>query len=272
MADFPSLLRELKDLETVAIQPVHNAMLPDLDPTFNFNSHTAHPYDRCFDESLSNFNLTDDHFSSTDYSCSPYSVDENYMYTTSRNSLLGKLWDLKSSLRDLSTHLTPKLSDGTAAMEVPSTLEGNPIPTSYRFTTWRVAVAYNCLWSMCILTNKVMMKLLGPSDTSLCYLENECRVMAYEICKTWEDAWATRPIGAFHAGLSFVLAYEWSTPEVQVWIMNGLNGLLVDQMVDSFRWTPEIITTMAGRLAGEGSDLKFKSPKKSDALDSRDVQ
>lgn len=105
------------------------------------------------------------------------------------------------------------------------------------------------------------MKLLPLYDPSHYALESECRSVALEICKTWEDAWESRPIGAFHTGLSFVTAYEFCTPEVQAWILKGLNSLLEDQLVHSFRWTDDIIRMMSGKLTGEGPDLVFKHGK-----------
>ena len=85
------------------------------------------------------------------------------------------------------------------------------------------------------------------------------RCAAVEICKTWEDAWASRPIGAFHTGLSFVVAYEFCIPEVQTWIVKSLNSLLDYHQVDAFRWSDEVIVSMAEKLAGEGPAVAFSN-------------
>jgi hypothetical protein len=101
------------------------------------------------------------------------------------------------------------------------------------------------------------MRLLPPFDPNIYAIQAECRAIAYEICKTWEDAWASKPIGALHTGLSFVVAYQYCDPEVQEWIIDGLNSLLDYRMVDAFRWSEDVITNMSGKLAGEGPDLDF---------------
>jgi hypothetical protein len=116
---------------------------------------------------------------------------------------------------------------------------------------------YSCFWSLQILVNKVMMRLLPPFDPRIYELQSESRAVAAEICKTWEDAWASKPIGALHTGLSFVVAYDYCAPKVQEWIINGMNSLLDFQRVDTFRWSEEVIEMMSGKLAGEGPDLIF---------------
>jgi hypothetical protein len=102
-----------------------------------------------------------------------------------------------------------------------------------------------------------MMRLLPPFDPKIYELQAESRSVAAEICKTWEDAWASKPIGALHTGLSFVVAYDYCTADVQEWILSGMNSLLDFQRVDTFRWSEEVIAMMSGKLAGEGPDLIF---------------
>jgi len=101
------------------------------------------------------------------------------------------------------------------------------------------------------------MRLLPPFDTTIYDLKSECRLLALEICKTWDDAWASKPIGAFHTGLSFVMAFEYCTPDVQEWIVAGLNSLLDYQLVDAFRWSRDVVVMMSSKLAGEGPDVTF---------------
>ena len=245
MADFPALLRELKDLDSLAVQPA-SLDLPDFNipidctggPVFEANISELPP----------EFNL-------------PLDFDYSGVYPCRSDSLLAKLHSLKSALCTLGVHLNAKLVDGMAALELPSIEEGSPIPLAFHFQNWRVTVAYNCFWSLLILTNKLLMKLTAFFDATYYALESECRSVAYEICKTWEDGWASKPIGAFHTGLSFVLAYEYCNPDVKDWVLRGLNALLDNQQVENFCWTDEIIGTMSGKLTGEGPDLVFRPSK-----------
>lgn len=172
--------------------------------------------------------------------------------------LFYKVQNLRNALCTLGNHLNIKLTNGSTAYESPSNEAGSPIPTTYHFTNWRDMTAYNCFWSILILTNKVLLRLLPPFDPTSYELHSECRALALEICKTWENAWASKPIGAFHTGLSFVVAYEFCDPEVQEWIIGRLNSLLDFQGIDAFRWDGEVIRMMAGKLAGEGPDLSFE--------------
>ena len=137
-----------------------------------------------------------------------------------------------------------------------------PIRTAFHFTNSRITVAYNCFWALIILTNKVIMKLLPAYDQAIYQLQAECRTVAYNICKTWEQSWENKPIGAFHTGFSFVMANEFVDADVQTWIVNGLNALLNVQMVEAFRWNSSIISGMSDRLSGDGADLVIKSAKK----------
>jgi hypothetical protein len=178
-------------------------------------------------------------------------------YEPARTALLYKVYDLKDALRSLGDHMNAKLANGITISKTQAREKGSPIQTTYHFNNWRDMTAYNCYWSVVILTNKVLMRLLPPFDQARYELQAECRSVAIEICKTWEDAWASRPIGAFHTGLSFVVAYEFCTPEIQTWIVNGLNSLLDYHQIDAFRWSDEVIVNMAEKLAGEGPSVAF---------------
>lgn len=213
-------------------------------------------------DNLSDFStpleFSDDTFASDlDFLSSSFPSEPSCDYSMARTILLNRLHIHKEGLCMLGNHLHARLMDGSAAIELPSIDDDSPIPMSFHFTNWRVTVAYNCYWSLVILTNKLIMKLLPVYDPRSYALEAECRSFAFEICKTWEDAWANKPIGAFHTGLSFVMAYEYCSPDVQEWILKGLNALLDQQLVDSFRWSDEVIRMMSGKLAGEGSGLSF---------------
>jgi hypothetical protein len=241
MAEFPAFLKELKELDDIATPPMSDPLEDD----FNFPIDIGEPSTTYspLDFSANNFDpnlgfLTD-----------PYPSDTSSQHSYARNALLNRLHALKGELGTLGAHLTARLANGLAAIELPALDETSPVPTAFHFTNWRVTVAYNCYWALIILTNKLMMKILPAYDVQSRYaLDTECRTVAIEICKTWEDAWASKPIGAFHTGLSFVMAYEFCTLDVQQWILNGLNALLDHQHVETFRWSDEIITMMSGKL------------------------
>jgi hypothetical protein len=182
MADFPSLLREFKDIENGTVEPLEDFQpfpsgftldinleedLSSSCPSLEFSSPLLSP--------LSSLN-------------DPYQVSPSHHYSVPKTDLLNKLQSLKDSLVALSIPLNSKLIDGTAAIELPSIDSTSPIPTAFHFANWRVTVAYNCFWALLILTNKLTMKLLPPYDPLQYVLEAECRTVAYEICKTWEDA------------------------------------------------------------------------------------
>jgi hypothetical protein len=187
-----------------------------------------------------------------------------YPHASSRMALLYKVNSLKEALHRLGNHMNAKLNNGTAVSEMPSSDENSPIHTSYHFSNWRDMTAYNCFWGVIILTNKVLMQLLPPFDPAIYDLQSECRSIALEICKTWEDAWASRPIGAFHTGLSFVVAYEFCTPDVREWIVRGLNSLLDYHMGDAFLWSDEVVAQMSSMLAGEAPDVAFSNMRASE--------
>jgi hypothetical protein len=277
MAAFPALLKELRDLDRVTLQRPSNTITPDTAVTINFNNFDSF---ETFDSLTTFDNFSNDghsdscpslDFSTDNYQCNfdflndPYFSNTFHSHHSSnpspRANLLVKLEKLKDDVCSLGIHLNTNLVNGSAATETRSKEENSPVPTSLHFTNWRVTVAYNCYWSLLILTNKLIMKLLPPYDSAYYGLEAECRTVASEICKTWEDAWASKPIGAFHTGLSFVLAYEFCTHDVQQWILKGLNGLLDHQAVDTFRWSDQVVAMMSGKLSGEGPDLVSRMSK-----------
>ena len=250
MADFSSLLRELTDLEQDAAASNCSTACSyeqNIDP--RLEEEYPSPYSLDIDPDLLTNPLA--------FLAHPYELAPNNFYSASRTTLVNKVHALRSALHSLSIPLTANLSSGTAALELPSIDSTSPIATSFHFTNWRGTVAYNCFWSLLILTNKLLLKLLPQFDPLAYILEAECRATAYEICKTWEDAWASRPIGAFHVGLSFVVAYEFCTGEVKEWILRGLNGLLEYQGVETFRWNEDIVRSMSEKLAGAGPDMEF---------------
>ncbi|KAJ4346935.1 uncharacterized protein N0V89_010868 [Didymosphaeria variabile] len=144
-----------------------------------------------------------------------------------------KAYALKSSLHTIGAQLACHLTDGSFAHELPSCEPSNPLPTAYRFSHWRTARVYTIHWSLTIILNKTLLKLLPTYEPSRYALEAECSTIALEICKTWENAWTNRPIGACHVWLGFVMAYEFCGDEVQSWILGALNRLLEDQGVGS---------------------------------------
>lgn len=180
---------------------------------------------------------------STQHTNEPY-LDESHV-------LLTKAYALKGSLCSKSTQLTTRLSD----LEHDSAESDSPVATSYQFTHWRTARIYTIYWSLCILVNKFVANILPPSDPYIYSLETECRTVALEICKTWENAWANRPIGASQVWLGFVVAYEYCDEHVRRWILSALNRLLDDQGVREWRWTGELMEAMNKRLMGEGDAL-----------------
>ena len=236
----------MRDLEEMSFQPASNTIDPQLGFPGNIDDSSSSPYPP--------LEFTVDSFQQNlDLLNSSFLFNHSHPQADPRESLLSKLHTLKEELSSLGHHLSSNLGDGSTAVETPSMDEDSPISTALHFTSWRVTVAYSCFWSLQILTNRLIMKLLPPHDSNYYVLEGECRTIALEICKTWEDAWASKPIGAFHTSLSFVMAYEFCTPDVQEWILRGMNNLLDYQAVDnSFRWSHQMVALMSGKLAGEG--------------------
>ncbi|KAF2819641.1 hypothetical protein CC86DRAFT_362603 [Ophiobolus disseminans] len=268
MADLPEILKDLKELnhepsfqhpcDTGNFDLHHNPdprLNPDTNVKFDDTSSDDCPSLDFSPDSLDSLEFLND-LQRVDL---PYPVGTGYATSPKHIALLHKVRTLKGALYELGAQMNAKLVTGATAVELPSLEEDGPITSSWHFKTWRDMTGYSCFWSMMILTNKVMMRLLPPFDPSIYELQAECRSVALEICKTWEDAWASKPIGALHTGLSFVVAYEYCKPDVQEWIIRGMNSLLDYQMVDAFRWSDEVISMMSGKLAGEGPDLIFST-------------
>lgn len=186
------------------------------------------------------------------------SIPYDSPYASARAALLARLLDLKRALYRLELDLNPRLADGRAAIELPSLLDTTPVPTSFHFTSWRVAVVYACFWSLLLMANKLLLQLLPSADpcslADVFDLEQECRSVSAQICKMWEDAWARRPIGAFHTGLSALMSWEWCEEGVREWVVEGQNRLLEEQMGAGrgWRWDAESFGATAERMVGGG--------------------
>jgi len=263
MAELPGILKDLKELNNQPVFEPTSDILP-FDPNLTIDHNVN--FDDALSDNCPSLDFSPDSLDSLDFLNDLQPVDAPYPMSTSgyidspaRMALIHKVHTLKDALYGLGVHMNAKLANGTTAIELPSIEEDSPVSTTYHFKSWRDMTGYSCFWSMMILTNKVMMRLLPPYDPYLYDLQSECRSVAFEICKTWEDAWASKPIGALHTGLSFVVAYEYCKPDVQEWIIRGMNSLLDYQMVDAFRWSDEVISMMSGKLSGEGPDLVFSS-------------
>jgi hypothetical protein len=264
MAELPGILKDLKELNN---QSGARATYDIVKFVANLNVETSVNYDGTLSDNCPSLDCSPDSFESLDFLDDLQPVDapyqtasDDYASSPARAALIHRVQTLKDALYELGSHLNAKLVNGSTAIELPSIEEDSPVPTTYHFTTRRDMTGYSCFWSMMILTNKVMMRLFPPFDPYVYELQSECRSIAFEICKTWEDAWASKPIGALHTGLSFVVAYEYCKPDVQEWIIKGMNSLLDYQMVDAFRWSDEVMSMMSGKLAGEGPDLSFSNP------------
>ncbi|USP80059.1 uncharacterized protein yc1106_07333 [Curvularia clavata] len=259
MAELPGIFNELKELGDQRVFQLSRTAGLNLDSSSSSHKSTETP--PSLDFSSGSFDETEfmDEIQPVDapYPANPTSY--TYPYEPARAALLHKVRGLKDALRCLGQHMEAKLRNGNVASERQPCERDSPIRPIYHFNNWRDMTAYNCFWSVVILTNKILMRLLPPFDRSIYELQFECQCIALEICKTWEDAWASRPIGAFHTGLSFVVAYEYCTTEVKEWIVRALNSLLDYQQVDAFRWSDEVINHMSAKLAGEGPDLAFSN-------------
>jgi hypothetical protein len=261
-ADFMRYMAEiqgLKELSTSStLESVYHMRDFNIDPNLDGNFSL----DDTLSDKCPSLDFSPHSYDSLDYLNDVQPVDISYGITglshcPARVALLHRVQNLKSALYDLKVHLNAKLANGSTAIELPSIEENSPTPTSYHFTSWMDMTRYSCFWSLIIMTNKVMMRLLPPFDSAIYGLQSECKFMAREICKTWEDAWASKPIGGLHVGLSFVVAYEYCEQDVQEWIISSLNSLLDFQGVDAFRWTERVIAMLAGKLTGEGPDVGF---------------
>jgi hypothetical protein len=260
MAELPGIFHDIKELSNQYAFPPLHTMGFDLDAgdgLYKSLSETPPSLDFSTD-SYDDLDFLDD-IQPIETPHPPNSAPYASPHAPAQVALLCKVHSLKEALHGLGIHMNAKLGNGIAIIELPSRDENSPMRTTYHFNSWRDMTAYNCFWSVIILTNKVLMQLLPPFDPAIYGLQSECRSVALEICKTWEDAWASRPIGAFHTGLSFVVAYEFCIPEIQEWIVTSLNSLLDYHMVDAFRWSDEVIGHMSSKLAGEGPDIAFSN-------------
>jgi hypothetical protein len=261
MADLPGILKDVKELNNhPSYEPTSHILDFTIDPSLDINGNADDTLpDTCPPLVFSPGSLDSLEFFSDQQPVDiPYPVGApECAQSAPRIALLRRVQELKDALYNLGIDMNVKLANGAAAVELPSVEENCPVSTSYHFTSWRDMTGYSCFWSLLILTNKVMMRLLPPFDPLIHGLQSECRSVAFEICKTWEDAWANKPIGALHTGLSFVVAYEYCKSDVQNWIICGMNSLLDYQMVNAFRWSGEVIAMMSRKLAGEGPDLSF---------------
>ncbi|KAF3010589.1 hypothetical protein E8E13_001937 [Curvularia kusanoi] len=267
-AQLPDILKDLKELDSfraTSSRAISNSRNDScVDPTLELShmlelSHS--PPDTCPSLDYSVDSLDNMDFSPNLRIERTPDGGASFAYITARENVLCKVQSLRASFCALGVNMNAKLSNGTTVVELPSTEEGSPIATSYHFSSWRDNVGYNSFWALCIMVNEYLIKLLPHSDPIISILESESRTLALEICKTWEEAWSTRPIGALHTSFSFVMAYEYVAPEIQEWILRGLNALLDYQHVDitAFRWTDDVIRMMSGRLTGDEKDTIFSN-------------
>jgi hypothetical protein len=257
-AEIPRLLKELGDA-------AESTQRSTLDLEIDSYDLEEAPSDRCPSLDFSAASFDDHEFISDTHSASQsYSLNSPPVYSPARLELLAKAQGLRNSFCALGVHLNNRRTDGITIVELPSRDKNSPFPSMYHFNSWRDNVAYSTYWSLCILTNKIIMQLLPAFDSAVFTLELENRALATEICKTWEGSWQSKPIGTLHTALSFVMAYEYCTPEAQEWILQGMNSLLDYQMVDAFRWTHENILGSSAQLAGESpqANLSASSPPK----------
>jgi hypothetical protein len=247
MAKLSVLLKDLKELRTLTAATYQLPQSLHTDKRFH--------EDNTFAQCLADFEMSYTLYTDLDVSSTqPYfdNAPATSLEATSLHLLLYKAHILKASLASTGALLRSHLADGSFALELPSQEPTNPLLTSYRFPSWRTARIYTIQWSLTILVNKTLLKLLPPDEPSRYALEAECRSVALEICKTWENAWANRPVGACHVWLGFVVAYEFCSVATRRWLLGALNMFLVDQGVGQWRWTEEVVGAMSRRLTGEG--------------------
>ncbi|KAF9696392.1 hypothetical protein EKO04_005418 [Ascochyta lentis] len=263
-AQLPEILRDLKELyllRTQSASTVHGMRNDScIDPNLDFN----HDSDQSPPETCPSLDFSVDSSDNPEFiSEAPWEGTPNHRaslaYISAREDVLCKVQNLRASFCILGVHMNAKFNNGTTVVELPSVEEDSPITTAYHFSSWRDNVGYNSFWALCIMVKEYLIKLLPPSDPIISTLESESQFLALEICKTWEEAWSTKPIGALHTAFSFVMAYEYVAPNIQEWILRGLNSLLDYQHVDAFRWTDEVIRMMSGRLTGDGPDTIFSN-------------
>lgn len=263
-AQLPEILKDLKELNILrkpslgAASDVHNdsCIDPNLDRIFEFEQS---PPETCPSLDFSVDSPENADLSSEGNKEGVPNYGASFAYISARDDVLCKIQNLRHSFCALGVNMHAKFNDGTTAVKRPSVQEGNPLATSYHFNSWRDNVGYNSFWALCIIMNGYLIKLLPPSDPVIPLLESESRSLALEICKTWEEAWSSKPIGALHTTFSFVVAYEYVAPDIQEWILQDLNSLLDFQRVDTFRWTDTVVRMMSGRLTGDELHTTFSN-------------
>ncbi|KAF2631764.1 hypothetical protein BU25DRAFT_360374 [Macroventuria anomochaeta] len=267
-AQLPDILKDLKDLNTYRApfadtgsnRRNDSCIDPNLDLDLNIDfSHSPPGTCPSLDYSVDSFDNAD--FSSELRNEGMPDGGMPFAYISAREDVLCKVQKLRDSFCALGVNMNAKFNNGTTVVELPSMEEGSPIATAYHFSSWRDNVGYNSFWALCIMVNEYLIKLLPQSDPIISILESENRSLALEICKTWEEAWSTKPIGALHTSFSFVMAYEYVAPDIQEWIIRGINALLDYQHVDAaaFRWTDDVVRMMSGRLTGDSQDTIFSN-------------
>ncbi|KAJ4984708.1 hypothetical protein SVAN01_09822 [Stagonosporopsis vannaccii] len=267
-SQLPDILRDLKNLNTYRTPYSNRGNIMRSDSCIDPNLDVDISLD--FSQSPSNtcpsLDYSVDSYDNVDFPSEPSNDGISrgaapLAYISAREDVLCKIRSLRDAFCRLGVNMDAKFNNGTTVVELPSVEAGSPIATAYHFSSWRDNVAYNSFWALCIMVNEYLIKLLPPCNPIIGVLEAESRSLALEICKTWEEAWSTKPIGALHTSFSFVMAYEYVSPEIQEWILGGLNALLDYQRVDAtaFRWTDEVIRMMSGRLTGDGQDTIFSN-------------
>ena len=249
MASFSALLTDFKGLEQY--NPLGNA--PDftyMDDLISENpgNHTSSH----FSPTTSGLNLN-----SKQSFYYPANLLTIHSVENSAHIVLNELYALKDSLSIPGAFLTSNLSSGRSAVELPSLFSHNPLSTSYHFAHWRRTSVYINYWMLTILINRCLLKVMPLWNPAAYILDAECRSLALEICKTWEDSWARRPMGVLHVNKSFVVAYDFCDEEVKLWILKCLNELLSEQGVTDWKWNEGLVKMMSRKLAGEGEPLMF---------------
>jgi hypothetical protein len=263
-AKLPDILKDLKELNTIRACSMGVIDDTNYDPFIDPKLDLSLDFENSPPGTCPSLDFSVDSFDNADFPSEGHSEETpnrgiSLAYISAREDVLCKVQNLRDSFCALGVNMNAKFNNGTTVVELPSIEEGSPIAFAYHFSSWRDNVGYNSFWALCIMVNEYLIKLLPSSDPIISTLESESRSLALEICKTWEEAWSTKPIGALHTAFSFVMAYEYVESNIQEWILKGLNALLEYQQVDAFQWTDEVIRMMSGRLTGDGLDTIFSN-------------
>ncbi|CAN9431648.1 unnamed protein product [Alternaria alternata] len=143
------------------VEASDNASQPSQATSFDFSSNDE--LCKSLSDTPPSLDFSTDSFEETDFledlrpiktsypiNASPYT----YPYESARTTLLYKVYNLKDAVRSLGEHLNAKLTNGIAISETPAREKNSPMQTAYHFNNWRDMTAYNCFWSVVILTNK----------------------------------------------------------------------------------------------------------------------